>query len=67
MALRDGLLHVLHGGGLTVFDISDPARPRKAGHYAVPNEQLRTLAIGANGQILVAGEKLHIVSPPSRN
>ena len=48
--------------GAVVFDLADPARPRKLGHYGVPGqaEVLATSAATADGRIILAGRRLHI-------
>ncbi len=65
--LRDGLAYVLNKsadfGGLTVYDIRGQ-QIRRVGHYAVPNERLQVIAPLPDGNILVGGNKLHIVAPP---
>jgi ABC-type transport system involved in multi-copper enzyme maturation permease subunit len=66
--LRDGFAYVLNEsadfGGVTVYDIREPQQIRRVGHYAVPNEQLLAIAPLPDGNILVGGNKLHIVAPP---
>ena len=66
--LRDGFAYVLNKsadfGGLTVYDVSQPPQIRRVGHYAVPNEWLQVIAPLPDGNILVGGNKLHIVAPP---
>jgi hypothetical protein len=65
--LRDGFAYILNKsadfGGLTVYDIRGP-QIRRVGHYAVPNERLLAIAPLPDGNILVGGNKLHIVAPP---
>lgn len=62
--VRDGLAYVLGGFGVTVYDIRQPQQIRRVGHYAVPNEQLLAISPLPDGNILVGGNKLHIVAPP---
>ena len=66
MLMRDGLVYVLHlsDGGLTAFDVRDPARPRRVGHYAAPDDRLKAIAQLPDGRTLVAGRSLHVVAPP---
>ena len=67
MFLRDGLVYVLQSGdagGLTVFDVRDPANPKRVGHYAAPDDRLMAIAPLPNGRTLVAGRSLHVVGPP---
>lgn len=63
--VRDGLAYVIGDfGGLSVYDVRRPQQIRRIGHYAAPNESLRAIVLLPNGNILVAGNKLHIVAPP---
>ena len=62
--VRDGLAYVLGGFGVTVYDIRQPQQIRRVSHYAVPNKWLQTIAPLPDGNILVGGNKLHIVAPP---
>ena len=50
---------------MTVFDVRDPARPRRIGHYAAPREDFRALAPLSTGEVLVAGRSLHLVAAPA--
>jgi hypothetical protein len=64
--VRDGLAYVvgLGPGGLAVYDVSQPQQIRRVGHYAAPNERLQVIVPLLDGNILVGGNKLHIVAPP---
>jgi hypothetical protein len=67
LLVRDGLAYVLGNfdfGGLSVYDVRRPQQIRRIGHYAAPNELLRAIAPLPDGNILVGGNKLHIVAPP---
>ena len=63
-ALRDGLAYVLGWNpsvGLTVYDVRDPARPRRIRHYAAPNEGFFDLAALPDGRVLLGGTDLHVI------
>jgi hypothetical protein len=64
--VRDGLAYVVGSGlgGLSVYDVRQPQQIRRIGHYAAPNESLQAIAPLPDGNILVVGDKLHIVAPP---
>jgi hypothetical protein len=62
--VRDGLAYVLGGLGVTVYDVRQPQQIRRIGHYAAPSESLRAIVPMPDGNILVVGNKLHIVAPP---
>ncbi|MGH9363315.1 MAG: hypothetical protein ACRD2T_15500, partial [Thermoanaerobaculia bacterium] len=66
LCFRDGWLFALSRYGLTVFDLRDPAHPRRAGHYAAPGEYFRAVAPLPGGEVLLAGRRLHVVAPPAR-
>ncbi|HNT34124.1 MAG TPA: hypothetical protein PKH07_03920, partial [bacterium] len=65
--LRDGLLFDVTktvSDSLMVYDVRDPERIRRVGHYSVPNDQIRALLPLADGRTLLGGYKLHVVQPP---
>jgi hypothetical protein len=66
--MRNGLAYVIDSswdfGGLTVYDVRRPQQIRRVGHYATPNERLLAIAPLQDGNILLGGNKLHIVKPP---
>lgn len=59
------LIHV-HSGGLTVYDLSDPSRPMRVGHYRSGIDNLNTVVPLGDGRILAAGNHLHVVRLPER-
>ncbi|UCG56432.1 MAG: hypothetical protein JSU70_16410 [Phycisphaerales bacterium] len=65
--LRDGLAYVLDMvtfEGLTVYDVRQPGRIRRVGHYAAPTESFSAMAVLGDGNLLMGGTKLHVVAPP---
>lgn len=68
ITMRGGLVYVLDGvsmfGGLTVYDVRDPERIRRVGHYAAPGEDFYALSLTPEGKVLVGGRSLHIVESP---
>lgn len=66
IAARGGFVYMVGrslGSRLTVYDIHDPARPRRVGHYAAANESFLDAAPLADGRLLLAGESLCLVEP----
>lgn len=64
VVLRDGLAYVLTRGpnvGMTVYDVRDPARPRRIRHYAAPHESFFGLAVLPDGKVLLGGIDLHVI------
>jgi len=62
--LHEGFFYLLRSDGVSVFDVRDPRRPKRAGHYAAPAERFCSIAALPNGRVLVAGNNLHILAPP---
>jgi len=66
--VRNGLAYVIDSswdfGGLTVYDVRRPQQIRRVGHYGTPDERLLAIAPLPDGNILLGGNKLHIVKPP---
>jgi hypothetical protein len=57
----------LNGGtNLMVYDIHDPATPRRIGHFATHGQRFFTMVSLPDGKILLGGDKLYIISPPKR-
>jgi len=52
------------GNGLTVYDVLDPARPRSAGHFAVPKAPNLSVARLASGELLLAADRFYVLVPP---
>jgi len=65
--VRNGLAYVIDSswdfGGLTVYDVRQP-QIRRVGHYGTPDERFLTGMPLQDGNILLGGNKLHIVKPP---
>jgi len=65
--VRNGLAYVIDSswdfGGLTVYDVRRP-QIRRVGHYGTPDERFLTGMPLQDGNILLGGNKLHIVKPP---
>ncbi|HEV2295850.1 MAG TPA: hypothetical protein VGR35_18535 [Tepidisphaeraceae bacterium] len=52
------------GRGLTVYDLSDPANPRRAGHFA-PGTRTGTEVVAlTSGDVLIAADRMYILEPP---
>ena len=50
---------------MLVLDIRDPARPRAAGHFAVPGKSPLVPCPLPDGRVLVGGgNKLYLLGPP---
>ena len=49
---------------ITVFDVSNPAKPRPVGHFALPHEQSFSICPLPDGRVLVGGQKLYLLGPP---
>lgn len=74
LSVRDGLLYsteedTAFGRSLfrvTVFDLSDPARPRPIGHFAAPSDGAWPLLTSplSNGRLLAGSKKLYLLGPP---
>ena len=63
----DGRLYTSEGrggNGMAAYDLSDPARPRSAGHFATPNAHAVKVTRLLNGQLLVAGDRFYVLDPP---
>jgi hypothetical protein len=58
------LTHTLHSG-VTVYDLRDPAHPRRAWHYAVPDDSLTALAATGDGRVVAVGTKVHVLRVPT--
>jgi hypothetical protein len=70
--LKDDFLYVLSGQsgfaqGVTVYDISRPGLIKRAGHYAVPDEDFQDMTIREDGMLVVVGNSVHVVKGPKRN
>ena len=50
--------------GLTVYDVRDPARPRSAGHFAVPKAPNLSVGRLAGGELLLAADRFYVLAPP---
>ena len=67
LAVRDGLAFLIGGTGyrgVTVFDLRDPTRPRRVGHYAAPGEYFNDIVPLPGGRVLVADKNLHVLAAP---
>jgi len=67
VAMRDGLVYVLHGFpgcALSVYDVRRPEHPRRVGHYAAAHELPFALAPLADHRVLLGWNHLHVVGPP---
>jgi len=63
VALRGGLAYVVTGKtGMTVYDVSDPTRPRRARHFASPDQYFFAVDPLPDGRTLLAGEGLFVLS-----
>jgi len=51
---------------ITVFDVSDPGRPRPIGHFAAPEEGPLSICPLPDGTLLVGGRRLYRLGPPPR-
>lgn len=49
---------------LTVYDLRDPARPRRAGHFAAPEKLIKAAAPLPGGRIILGGRELLVLPPP---
>lgn len=70
--LKDDFLYVLSGQsgfaqGVTVYDIKRPGLIKRAGHYAVPDENFQGMTIRGDGRLVVVGNSVHVVLPPGRD
>lgn len=64
MALRNGLAYVVTGQkGMTVYDVSDPTRPRRARHFASPDQYFFAVDPLPDGRTLLAGDDLFVLAP----
>lgn len=69
---RGSTVYVSEGAGdvatalprITVFDISDPARPRVVGHFTAPERGPLSICPLPDGRALAAGQKLYLLGPP---
>ncbi len=52
--------------GISVYDLSDPANPRAAGHFAMSKTAETKAARLANGDILLAADRIYTLTPPNR-
>ncbi len=66
LRLFDKYLAVIHSGGLTLYDVSDPNRPVQVGHYNSGIDHLNTVVSLGDGRILAAGNHLHVIRLPER-
>jgi len=69
--LKNGLVYIIeHGGfsrGLRVYDITQPGIIRKIGHYNRPEEVFQNVSYIGDDKIILLGESIHILKPPSLN
>jgi hypothetical protein len=65
LMVKDGFAYCVQRSGMTVYDLWDPERPRRVGHYAA-GEQFRPITTLSDGRVLVGGANLHILAPPDR-
>ncbi|NLX60558.1 MAG: hypothetical protein GXY74_15890 [Phycisphaerae bacterium] len=49
--------------GVTVFDVSDPTRPRRAAFYAAGPDWSMPMVVLDDGRILLGGNELHVIKP----
>jgi hypothetical protein len=61
---HQGYGYRLRMDGLTVYDLRDPAKPKRAGHYNAPYERFQAMAPLPNGRVLLGGNNLHVLAPP---
>ncbi len=54
------------GGAVTAYDVRDPSRPRRIGHYAVPEGHFSVVTALPDGRALLGGADLSIVKLPGR-
>lgn len=66
IVLVDSYLIHVHSGGLTVYDLSDPSRPMRVGHYRSGIDSLNKVVPLGDGRILAAGNHLHVVRLPEK-
>jgi len=65
--LRNGLLFDLtttFSDSLLVYDVSDPERIHRVGHYAASNDRIQDMLVLSDGRVLLGGMKLHVLQPP---
>jgi hypothetical protein len=69
LLLRENMLYAHQmrlSGGVTVYDLRDPARPRSAGHFGVAKATDFKVAPLADGRLLMAADRLYVLEPPKR-
>lgn len=53
------------GAWMMAYNVRDPYRPRRVGHYVTAGETFRCFAPLAGGRTLLAGDKnLRVLAPP---
>jgi len=60
---HNGFLYVLvhePQHGMVAFDLRDPTRPRKVGHFAAPGAKLYAITATTDGRIVLGGTKLYV-------
>jgi hypothetical protein len=64
LVLRNGLAYVLNfSNELSVYDVREPASPRRVAHYAAGGERFWDMAVLPDGSVLLAGAKVQIIEP----
>jgi hypothetical protein len=69
LVLRDGILWdqtTLAEGGVTAYDVRDPRRPRRIGHFTSPRDRSEALAALPGGRAMALGRQIHIIGPVGR-
>ncbi|MHC4179780.1 MAG: hypothetical protein ACYSWU_19905 [Planctomycetota bacterium] len=66
--VENGLVFAFGGGlktGLTVYDVRNPARPRRFSYYTAAG--LENFALASTDRVILGGQDLHVVDVPPRN
>jgi len=68
--VKDGVVYAIQqafGSVLTVYDIRNPSRPKRVGHFIEPAQPLGAIAVLPDGGVLAAGTRLSLLAPPNLN
>ncbi|MGB7160181.1 MAG: hypothetical protein WBD40_19090 [Tepidisphaeraceae bacterium] len=63
MTVIDGRVYARQRG-VAVFDVTDPSKPRRAGHFVIPGTSGMKVARLADGNVMVVADRSYILTPP---